>query len=151
MSTVTHIASDPGHGHGRNPADNYHPHILPLWQLAAVLGVLLVLTFLTVAATWVNLGEWNVVIAIGIAGLKATLVGAFFMHLYWDSRFNAAAILSAVAFVVLLIVLCSIDGGQYAQDNFGILKSAAADQIHLKAEPAAAAPAAAPAPAAAHK
>ena len=46
-----------------------------------VWGVLLVLTAVTVAVSFLNLGLWNAAVALGIASLKATLVALYFMHL----------------------------------------------------------------------
>jgi cytochrome c oxidase subunit 4 len=45
-----------------------------------VFGLLLVLLFATVAATWRDFGEWNFVIAAAIASAKAALIMLFFMH-----------------------------------------------------------------------
>ena len=65
--------------------------------LLAVFGALLVLTFLTVAVTWVDFGRTaNVWLALAIAAIKAALVALYFMHLRWDSPFNCL-ILIAVA------------------------------------------------------
>ncbi len=135
-------------------------HACPFWILASVFGALLVFTVITVAATLVDLGPLNIVVAMVIALIKAALVAAFFMHLYWDSPFNAVALISGVCFAGLLIGLSIIDGNQYAHDKQDILKSDAGKAIHAPAKPAetaapapaAAAPAAAtPAPAPEHK
>lgn len=45
-----------------------------------VFGLLLLLLFATVAATWVDVGEWNFVLAVAIASMKAALIMLFFMH-----------------------------------------------------------------------
>jgi cytochrome c oxidase subunit 4 len=45
-------------------------------------GTLLIGTILTVLASYVDLGHnWNIVLALIIATVKASLVGLFFMHL----------------------------------------------------------------------
>src|SRR5690625_7813706 len=73
-----------------------------LWGIA---GALLFLTFLTVAVTWFYIPEpWNVIVAILIATVKAKLVGAFFMNLYWDSKFNLMVLLKAFDLLALLII-----------------------------------------------
>ena len=57
--------------------------------LAATLGVfaaLLVLTGVTVAVAYQDLGRWSAVAALGIAGLKGTLVVLYFMHVRYSSR-----------------------------------------------------------------
>ena len=54
--------------------------ILPRTQIA-VLIVLLVLTAMTVAISFLNIpGRWHFSVGIAIAVLKATLVVLFFMH-----------------------------------------------------------------------
>ena len=72
-----------------------------------VFACLLVGTVLTVAAARMDFGgHWNVVIAMAIAGVKASLVAAIFMHLKWE---RAAAIWSSLAvcavFFIVLILL----------------------------------------------
>ena len=68
-------------------------HIVSPMILVGTLVALLVLTFITVAVTWVNLGEFNLWIAMIIATIKATLVVLFFMHLYWDKPINTVILL----------------------------------------------------------
>ena len=68
-----------------------HPivgHLVPMSILVWTTIALLFLTVVTVAVRYVDVGEFNIVIAIGIAVLKATLVALFFMHLKWDRPFN---------------------------------------------------------------
>ena len=58
--------------------------MVPLRVLLTVFVVLLLLTFMTVAATWFDFGGWALVIALGIATVKASLVALYFMHLRYD-------------------------------------------------------------------
>src|SRR3954467_15455757 len=67
-----------------------------------VWGALLVLTALTVFFGRLDLGSGNVVIALGIATTKDTLVALFFMHLAHAEGVNRMALGIAVIFVVLL-------------------------------------------------
>ena len=46
----------------------------------------MVLTGVTVAVAYVNLGQLNVIVALGIACFKATLVVLYFMHVKYASR-----------------------------------------------------------------
>jgi len=101
-----HTPGDHGEAHEQ-------PHAVPLWVLGGVLLVLLVLTFLTVAVTWVDLGSLNIWVALAIAVVKAALVGAFFMHLYWDAPFNGFILLASVCFVAVFIGLSLIDTSEY--------------------------------------
>lgn len=78
-----------------------------LWGVGASLFIL---TFLTVAVTWITIPEpWNVVVAIGIAVIKATIVVAFFMNLWWDSKFNSMLFVMSIVFFILLIGITLLD------------------------------------------
>ena len=91
-----------------------HVHVVPPWILLSVFGVLLLLTFATVAVTWVDLGRTaNVWIALVIASVKAALVAMYFMHLRWDSPFNSVILIAAMFFVALLIGIIVLDTKEY--------------------------------------
>ena len=78
-----------------------------LWGVAITLFFL---TFLTVAVTWIHIPEpWNVVVAIAIAVVKATIVAAFFMNLWWDSRFNLILFIMSIVFFLLLVGITLLD------------------------------------------
>ena len=62
-----------------------HHHVVAkstYYQVAVWLAVLLVLT---VVAARIDLGHWNVPIALAIAGIKALLIVLFFMHVRYGS------------------------------------------------------------------
>ena len=78
------------------------------------------LTIITVAARYIDLGEANVYLAIGIAVIKATLVSLYFMHLRWDRPFNLMMLVGSMLFVGLMMVFCMMDVGQnLASENKG--------------------------------
>jgi cytochrome c oxidase subunit 4 len=78
-----------------------------LWSIAISLFML---TFLTIFVTWVHIPEpWNVVVAIGIAVAKATIVAAFFMNLYWDTKFNLMLFIMSLVFFLLMIGITLLD------------------------------------------
>jgi cytochrome c oxidase subunit IV len=78
-----------------------------LWGIAIALFFL---TFVTVAVTWIEIpAPWNVVVAIGIAIVKALLVLLFFMNLYWDSKFNSLLFIFSIIFFLLLIGITLLD------------------------------------------
>ena len=87
-------------------------HVVPLKILFAVFVALALLTVLTVAASEVNFGEFNLVIALVIAVIKASLVLLFFMHLLWDKPLNAIVFVGCLIFVGLFISLTLLDTGQ---------------------------------------
>jgi cytochrome c oxidase subunit 4 len=96
--------SSSGHGVG---------HVVPVWLLAVVLITLLILTVITVAATLVNFGRLSIWIAMLIATVKASLVVLYFMHLRYDSPFNAVVFIASLLFVALFVGFAAIDTHQY--------------------------------------
>ena len=108
MSSSTH---DHHPGGGNQPIVG---HLVSIPILVWTTLALLVLTVLTVAVRYVDVGEFNIVIAIGIAVVKATLVALFFMHLWWDRPFNQIVFVACIAFVILLIALTVVDTKQNA-------------------------------------
>ena len=107
VPAVIPVKTDSGHGHARVG------HVVDLKILFGVLFALLFLTWLTVAATYLELGNLNIVIAILIATVKASLVCLFFMHLYWDKRFNLVIFVASLAFLGLFIGLAMMDKLEY--------------------------------------
>ena len=91
-------------------------HVMPVPILLGVFFALIVLTFATVAATWIDLGPWNLGLAMGIAMVKATLVAAYFMHLRYDNPFNALLFGAALLFLALFISLTMLDTLEYRPD-----------------------------------
>jgi len=84
-------------------------HIVPNSVYYKVAGALFVLTALTVAFSFVPLGGFNVVVALLIAGTKATLVVLFFMHLFWDRKIYLTIFLAALTFLVLFLTFTMFD------------------------------------------
>lgn len=113
---MSHHDHHDSHHHGEHADAAHHGvgHIVPPRILIAVGGALLVLTWLTVAATWVDLGEANVWIALGIATVKVALVALFFMHLWWDRPFNGIMFVLSVLLVMLFIGFALTDTKEYA-------------------------------------
>lgn len=90
-----------------------HIHVTPLPLLAGVLAILLVLTFVTVAVTWVDLGDLAIWIALAIAVVKALFVALYFMHLRWDSAFNSLAFATALLMLGVFISVSLMDSAEY--------------------------------------
>ncbi len=92
-------------------------HVVPAKILVATWVGLLVLTLVTVAVTYVDLGEINFHVAMGLATFKAALVVLFFMHLYWDKPFNALVFIAAIAVLALFICFAMTDTSEYKSDQ----------------------------------
>ncbi len=88
-------------------------HIVPFWLLFVVWAALMVLTYLTVQATYYDLGAMNLMLAMGIATLKSSLVLLFFMHLAFDRPFNAIVFIVSLCFVMFFVTLALVDTTHY--------------------------------------
>ena len=100
-------------GHISETAAAEHVHIVPMPVLLAVWGALVVLTVVTVAATWIDLGRFNLLLAMAIATVKASLVVLYFMHMRYDRPFNAIVFVAALLFVALFVGITLIDTAAY--------------------------------------
>ena len=78
-------------------------HVLSFTQLAVVLGILLALTGVTVAVSYVHLGFLNVPVALAIACTKVTFVLLFFMHLKYEGRFIILSFVGTVTVIIIMI------------------------------------------------
>lgn len=85
-------------------------HISSDKTLLSVAGALLVLTILTVGVHYIHIPDpFSIIVAMGIAIAKATLVALFFMNLYWDDRFNTLLFVASIAFFALLVGFTLLD------------------------------------------
>lgn len=85
-------------------------HISTDKTLLGVAGGLFILTILTVVVHYLQLPDpWSIIVAMGIAIFKATLVALFFMNLYWDTRFNSMLLISSILFFILLVGFTLLD------------------------------------------
>jgi len=81
-----------------------HVHVHPASTYYKIFGALVLLTLLTVGVAQVHLGEWNFVVAVVIATIKATLVASFFMHLKDDNHFNVLIFIGSLVFMGVFFV-----------------------------------------------
>ena len=96
--------------HAHTHAEHTHEHGGPK-VYAMVFGALIVLTVITVGASYVHWGSGmaNVIIAMLIASVKASLVALFFMHLRWDKPVNGIIFCSTLFFLGLFLIGCYTD------------------------------------------
>jgi cytochrome c oxidase subunit 4 len=102
------MAHSKSHSHGHEEIG----HVVPESTFLKVLIALLVLTVITVLAAQVDLGKWNIVGALVIASVKASLVIAIFMHGKYENRIIWTYIL--IPFILLAIMI----GGIFTDDPF---------------------------------
>lgn len=88
-------------------------HVMPVKALIAVWAALVILTVVTVGATWVDLGSMNLWLAMVIATVKATLVALYFMHLRYDKPINGIVLVTALVFVMLFVGVALTDTEAY--------------------------------------
>lgn len=100
------------HSHSHSHGHEEVGHVVPEKTFLNILIALLVLTVITVAAAQVDLGKWNIVGALVIASVKATLVILVFMHGMYENRILWLYIL--VPFILLVIMI----GGIFTDDPF---------------------------------
>ena len=76
------------------------------WKNCAALMLLLALTWII---GYINLGMFNVVIALAIAIIKALLVALFFMHIKGSSRLLHLAMSVGVVWLLIMLSLTLTD------------------------------------------
>jgi cytochrome c oxidase subunit 4 len=84
-------------------------HVVPPRVYFAVFAALIVLTATTTAISFLDLGPWNTVVALGIAFLKATLVVLFFMHVKYSPRLTQIVIAGGLFWLAILLALTLSD------------------------------------------
>jgi cytochrome c oxidase subunit IV len=99
-----------GHAHG-------HGHVTPLTIYFAIFATLMVLTAVTILVAYVDLGQMNKVVALGIASFKATLVVLYFMHVKYQSRLTKLMVVSGFFFLAILLSLTMTDYGSRSWVN----------------------------------
>jgi cytochrome c oxidase subunit IV len=101
------------HAHAHETHTHAHSPLPYLLTLIA----LLILTVVTVGAAYVNFGSStvNIIIAMFIATIKATLVALFFMHLRHDKPLNAIIFVSSLIFLGIFLGFSLIDVGSRAE------------------------------------
>ncbi len=115
MATDTHAMQHDSH-------DEHHgvAHVVPVSVLINVFTALIVLTVITVIASYMPFGALETWVALGIATIKAALVAAYFMHLRYDNPLNAVLFVFGLLFVALFVGLILMDVEQYTPDLIDI-------------------------------
>ena len=94
------------HAHAEHDHDKNAPKLY-----TAILAILIMLTFITVSASKIQFGSnmVNVVVALTIATIKASLVALFFMHLLHDKAVNAIILVASFVFLGIFLGTCYTD------------------------------------------
>ena len=84
-------------------------HITPLRTYLIIASLLLFLSGVTVWVSYVDLGPLNIVVAMLVATVKASLVAFFFMHLLWDDKKNLTLFLMSLMFFGIFVTITLLD------------------------------------------
>jgi cytochrome c oxidase subunit 4 len=84
-------------------------HIVPLSVYFRVAAALFILLALTIGVALIDLGEWNVVVALTIAILKGVLVVLYFMHVRYGTRLTWVFAGGGFIWFAILIMLTMSD------------------------------------------
>ena len=89
-------------------------HVSPVSLYLTIFMALMVLTGATVFAAFVDLGQFNFLAAMIIAGFKATLVVWYFMHVKYASKLTKLTVATGLFFLAILLGLFLVDYGSKA-------------------------------------
>lgn len=85
-------------------------HIVPLKTNIATLVALVCLTIITVfTAKHIHIGSYNLLLAMFIACVKASVVLGWFMHLKYDGLMNRVIALCGLCFLFLFVGFSYLD------------------------------------------
>ncbi len=107
------------------------PHVHPLSLYVGVFAALLVLTGLTIGVSFLGLPGGNAIAAaILVAMVKASLVVAFFMHVWGDHHFIKLIIATTVFLLALMVsfVVLDLTGRQDVLDDRGTFEQRTFEQ-----------------------
>ena len=84
-------------------------HIVPVPVYLGVFLALIVGTIVTTLVAYVDLGPFNVVVALAVAICKATLVILFFMHVKYSPRLTKLVVIAGIFWLILLLTITETD------------------------------------------
>jgi cytochrome c oxidase subunit IV len=84
-------------------------HVVPLMVYYVIFAILMVLTAVTVAVAYIDLGPINTVAALAIAGFKAMIVVLFFMHVKYSTRLIMLTVIAGLYWIGILFTLTLSD------------------------------------------
>jgi cytochrome c oxidase subunit IV len=84
-------------------------HIVAPSTYVVIILILMVLTAATVIAAFINLGPFNIVVALGIATIKATLVVLFFMHAKYSPKRTKLVIIAGIFWLMIMLFMTMSD------------------------------------------
>jgi cytochrome c oxidase subunit 4 len=109
----THVATHGSGAHGSAPPHGAHghnePHIVPIPVYLAVFATLIVMTWVTAFVSTIDLGKWNIFVALAIAIFKASIVILFFMHVRYSTRMTKFIVACGFFWLMMLLFITMTD------------------------------------------
>ncbi|MGI8991700.1 MAG: cytochrome C oxidase subunit IV family protein [Bryobacteraceae bacterium] len=84
-------------------------HIVPVKIYVYVFLTLMVMTVVTTAVAFVDLGRFNVVVALAIAFFKASLVVLFFMHVHYSTKLTKMIVAAGIFWLAIMVFFTMCD------------------------------------------
>ena len=89
--------------------EQHSEHIVPPRVYLTIILTLMALTAATVSVAYIDLGRFNIVAALGIATIKATLVVLFFMHAKYSPKRTKLVIFAGIFWLIILLFMTLSD------------------------------------------
>ena len=121
------MASEHAHAHPHGSG-----HISPISLYVTIFLALMVLTGVTVGAAYVDLGQFNFLVAMIIAVFKASLVVWYFMHVKYQSSLTKLTVATGIFFLAILLSMTLID---YASKNFQPMPPGVSPESQMQGAP----------------
>ncbi len=93
---------------GPDPGIHEHHIVSPVVYLV-IIAALLILTTVTVLASYVEMGVFNPIVALAIAVVKAVLVVLFFMHVKYSSKLTKLTVGCGIFTFIVLVGMTLAD------------------------------------------
>jgi cytochrome c oxidase subunit 4 len=90
-------------------ANHAEHHVVPKRVYFLVFFALIVLTWVTTYISTIDLGKWNIFVALAIAVFKASIVALFFMHVYYSTRLTKMIVMCSLFWLILLLFITMAD------------------------------------------
>lgn len=85
--------------------------VVPVRTYILIWAILICATFTTLGVAFIDLGPWNIVVAMMIAFTKMSLVVLYFMHVKQQSNLTKIFVLGGFLFLGILIFMAMTDYG----------------------------------------
>jgi cytochrome c oxidase subunit 4 len=84
-------------------------HIVPKRIYFIVFVLLIIMTWVTTFVATVDLGRWNIFVALAIAIFKASLVALFFMHVWYSTRLTKMIVSASIFWLIIMLFITMAD------------------------------------------